>query len=51
MKQIELCDQDLWFGHNQERIDQVILLSIRYLWKQLDQKKNVFKNKSIEDMK
>ncbi len=51
MKQMELCDQHLWLGHNQERIDQVLLLKIRYLWKQLDHKKNIFKNKSIKYMK
>ncbi len=43
--------QHLWLAHNQERIDQVLLLSIGYLWKQLDHKKKVFKNESIEDMK
>jgi hypothetical protein len=35
--------QHLWFANNQVRIDQVQLLSIEYLWKQLDHKKNVFK--------
>jgi hypothetical protein len=34
-----------------KQIDQVLLLSIGYLWKQLDYKKKVFKNKSMEDMK
>jgi hypothetical protein len=34
-----------------KRIDQVLLLSIRYLWKELDHKKKVFKNESMEDMK
>jgi hypothetical protein len=34
--------QNLWLGHNQERIDQVLLLSIGYLLKQLDHKKKVF---------
>jgi hypothetical protein len=43
--------QHLWLAHNQERIDQVILLSIGYLWKQLDHKKKVLKNESMEDMK
>jgi hypothetical protein len=43
--------QYLWLAHNQKRIDQVLLLSIGYLWKQLDHKKNVFKNESMEDMK
>jgi hypothetical protein len=51
MNQMELCEQHLWLGHNQERIDQVLLLSIEYLWKQFDHKKNVFKNESMEDMK
>jgi hypothetical protein len=49
-KNINLVEY-LWLAHNQERIDQVLLLSIRYLWKQLDHKKNVFKNEFIEDMK
>jgi hypothetical protein len=43
--------QHLWFSHNQERIDQVLPLSIVYLWKQLDHKKKVFKNEPMEDMK
>ncbi len=43
--------QHLWLDLNQERIDQVLLLSIGYLWKQLDHKKKVFKNESMEDMK
>jgi hypothetical protein len=43
--------QHLWLAHNQERIDQVLLLSIGYLWKQLGHKKKVFKNESLEDMK
>jgi hypothetical protein len=43
--------QHLWLGHNEERIDQVLLPSIGYLWKQLDPKKKVFKNESMEDMK
>jgi hypothetical protein len=42
--------QHLWLAHNQERIDQVILLSIGYLWKQLDHKKKVLKNEYMEDM-
>jgi hypothetical protein len=29
----------------------VLLLSIGYLWKQLDNKKNVFKNESMKDKK
>jgi hypothetical protein len=43
--------QHLCLAHNQERIDQVLLISIGYLWKQLDHKKKVFKNESMEDMK
>jgi hypothetical protein len=43
--------QHLWLGHNQERIDQVLLLSIGYLWKQLNHKKKVYKNESMKDMK
>jgi hypothetical protein len=43
--------QQLWLDLNQERIDQVLLVSIRYLWKQLDHKKKFFKNESIEDTK
>jgi hypothetical protein len=43
--------QHLWLAHNKERIDQVLLLSIGYLWNQLDHKKKVFKNESMEDMK
>jgi hypothetical protein len=49
-KNINLVQQ-LWLAHNQERIDQVLLLSIGYLWKQLDHKKKVFKNESMKDMK
>jgi hypothetical protein len=36
---------------NQERIDQVLPLSIGYPWKQLDHKKKFFKKESMEDMK
>jgi hypothetical protein len=43
--------QHLCLAHNQERIDQVLLLSIGYLWKKLDHKKKVSKNEFIEDMK
>jgi hypothetical protein len=43
--------QHLCLAHNQERIDQVLLLSTGYLWKQPDHKKNVFKNESMEDKK
>jgi hypothetical protein len=43
--------QQLWLNLNQERIDQVLLVSIGYLWKQLDHKKKFFKNESMKDMK
>jgi hypothetical protein len=43
--------QHLWLDLNQKRIDQVLHLSIRYLWKQLDHKNKVFKNESMKDMK
>jgi hypothetical protein len=33
----------LWLDLDQERIDQVLHLSIGYLWKQLDNQKNIFK--------
>jgi hypothetical protein len=33
----------LWLDLDQGRIDQVLHLSIGYLWKQLDHKKKVFK--------
>jgi hypothetical protein len=42
MKQMGLYDQHLWLGHNQKRIDQVLLPIIGYVWKQIDHKKNVF---------
>jgi hypothetical protein len=42
--------QHLWLAHNEERIDQVLLLSIGYLWKQFDHKK-IFKNEFMKDMK
>jgi hypothetical protein len=41
----------LWLDLDQGRIDQVLLLSIGYLWKQLDHKKKIFKNESMKDMK
>jgi hypothetical protein len=41
----------LWFDLDQERIDQVLLLSIEYLWKQFDHKNKVFKNEFMEEMK
>jgi hypothetical protein len=41
----------LWLDLDQGRIDQVLLLSIGYPRKQLDHKKKVFKNESMEDMK
>jgi hypothetical protein len=43
--------QHMCLAHNQGRIDQVLLLSSEYLWKQLDHKKKVFKNEYMEDMK
>jgi abortive infection bacteriophage resistance protein len=43
--------QHLWLANNQVRIDQVLLLSIKYLCKQLDHKNKVFKNESMKDMK
>jgi hypothetical protein len=43
--------QQLWLDLNQERIDQVLLVSIGYLWKQLDHNKKFFKNESMKDMK
>jgi hypothetical protein len=43
--------QHLCLAHNQDRIDQVLLLSNGYLWKYLDHKKKIFKNESIKDMK
>jgi hypothetical protein len=48
---MELCDEHLWLGHNQERIDQVILLGIGYLCKQHDHKKKVFRNEFMKDIK
>jgi hypothetical protein len=41
----------LWLDLDQGRIDQVLLLSIGYQWKQFDHKKENFKNESMEDMK
>jgi hypothetical protein len=43
--------QYLCLDLNQERIDQMLLLSIRYLWKQFYHEKNVFKNESMKDIK
>jgi hypothetical protein len=43
--------QYLCLDLNQERIDQMLLLSIRYLWKQFYYEKNVFKNESMKDIK
>jgi hypothetical protein len=43
--------QYLCLDLNQEIIDQVLLLSIEYLRKQLDHQNKVFKNGSMEDMK
>jgi hypothetical protein len=42
--------QHLWLELDRERIDQVLLLSIGYLWNQLDYKK-IFKIEYMEDMK
>jgi hypothetical protein len=35
--------QHLWLDLNQERIDQMLSLCIRYPWKQLDHMKKFFK--------
>ncbi len=43
--------QHLWLDLDQERIDQVLLLSIEYIWKQLGHKKKIFQNETMEDMK
>jgi hypothetical protein len=43
--------QHLWFANNQDRIDQVLLLGIEYLWNQLDHEKKVFKSESMEDIR
>jgi hypothetical protein len=43
--------QHLWLAHNQERIDQALFLCNEYRWKQLDHKKNFFKNKPMKNMK
>jgi hypothetical protein len=43
--------QHLWLDLDQERIDQMLPLSIGYPWKQLDHKKKFFKKESMEDMK
>jgi hypothetical protein len=34
--------QHLWVDPSQDRINQVLILSIEYLWKQLDHNKKVF---------
>jgi hypothetical protein len=39
---VEYLVQHLWLALDQERSDQVLLISIGYLWKQLDHKKKVF---------
>jgi hypothetical protein len=41
----------LWLHLDQGKIDQVLILSIGYLWKQLNHKKKVFKNEFMEEMK
>jgi hypothetical protein len=43
--------QHLWLDLNQERIDQVPSLRIRYPCKKFDHKKKISKNEPIEDMK
>jgi hypothetical protein len=43
--------QHLWLDLNQKRIDELLLLSIGYLRKQLDHKKKIFKNESMKDIK
>jgi hypothetical protein len=50
-KKMNILGQHMWLDLDQERSDQVLLISIGYLWKQLDHKKKVFKNESMEDMK
>jgi hypothetical protein len=41
----------LWLDLDQGRIDQVLLLSIGYLCKQLNYKKKISRNESMEDIK
>jgi hypothetical protein len=41
----------LWLDLDQGIIDQVLFLSIGYLWKQLDRKKKVFKNEYMKEIK
>jgi hypothetical protein len=43
--------QHLWLDLNHGRIDQVPLLNIGYLCKQLDHKKKIFRNESMKDIK
>jgi hypothetical protein len=43
--------QHLLLDLDQERIDQVLPLSIEYSWKQIDHKKKFFKKESMEDIK
>jgi hypothetical protein len=43
--------QHMWLAHNQERINQVLLLSNGYVWKKHDHKKKISKNESMEDIK
>jgi hypothetical protein len=50
-KKLNINIHHLWLDLDQGRIDQVLLLSIEYLWKQLDHKKKVFKNESMKNMK
>jgi hypothetical protein len=50
-KKLNILVQHLWLDLDQERIDQVLPLSIGYPWKQLDHKKKFIKKESMEDMK
>jgi hypothetical protein len=49
-KKLNILGQHLWLDLDQERSDQVLLISIGYLCKQLNHKKKVFKNESMKDM-
>jgi hypothetical protein len=50
-EKLNILVQHLWLDLDQKISDQVLLISIEYLWKQFDHKKKVFKNESMEDMK
>jgi hypothetical protein len=41
-KKLNILVQHLWLDLDQERSHQVLLISIGYLWKQLDHKKKGF---------